>query len=217
MSNINNSINKKLYNRNLESNIGNIKKTRWPSYIDYLINNIGDELVLDVGCGKGDYLPIFNNGIGIDFLIENVEKVNSAGLRIIRGDINDNLPFRDESFDFIFCSHVIEHVKSPLDLLLECNRILKTNGRLFLVFPIENSIIRRYYDDFFEGHSSHLYSFTPSGITRLLDLANFRDLNMRLTFPFSNVIIFKLIEDIISINPNIFYHFGDSIYIICFK
>jgi predicted SAM-dependent methyltransferase len=52
-------------------------------------------------------------------------------------DITQELPFADNSVDFIFCEEVIEHVKFPIgcQLLRECYRILKPNGTLRLSTP----------------------------------------------------------------------------------
>lgn len=49
-------------------------------------------------------------------------------------DIN-KLPFEDKSFDFIFSFEVLEHLMNPLWSLLECRRVLKDSGRIFLTTP----------------------------------------------------------------------------------
>lgn len=56
---------------------------------------------------------------------------------IRRADIRDGLPFRDGEVDFIYTSHVIEHL-SPAGgakLLAECRRVLKPAGLLRVVTP----------------------------------------------------------------------------------
>ncbi len=45
------------------------------------------------------------------------------------------LPYEDKSFDVIFSFEVLEHLMNPLWNLLECRRILKDNGTLFLTTP----------------------------------------------------------------------------------
>lgn len=47
----------------------------------------------------------------------------------------DKLPFEDKSFDFIFSFEVLEHLMNPLWSLLECRRVLKDNGRIYLTTP----------------------------------------------------------------------------------
>ena len=53
----------------------------------------------------------------------------------LRLDANAPLPFEDESFDFIWCSEVIEHLKNPSASLSELLRVTKRGGRLVLTTP----------------------------------------------------------------------------------
>lgn len=46
------------------------------------------------------------------------------------------LPFDDESYDFVFASHVLEHVPDDEKAFLEIRRILKPNGIAILPVPI---------------------------------------------------------------------------------
>jgi SAM-dependent methyltransferase len=52
------------------------------------------------------------------------------------------LPFADQTYDFVFASHVLEHVPDDLKAILEIRRILKPNGIAILPVPIvaENTI-----------------------------------------------------------------------------
>jgi SAM-dependent methyltransferase len=47
-----------------------------------------------------------------------------------------NMPFDDESFDFFICSHVLEHVESDDQAIIELYRITKSGGSGILVAPI---------------------------------------------------------------------------------
>lgn len=47
----------------------------------------------------------------------------------------ESLPYDDESFDAILSYDVFEHVQDVSTTLLECYRVLKPGGRLFVVFP----------------------------------------------------------------------------------
>jgi SAM-dependent methyltransferase len=50
-------------------------------------------------------------------------------------DIQD-LPFEDQSFDFVFASHVLEHVPNDEKAIAEIRRILTSNGIAILPVPI---------------------------------------------------------------------------------
>lgn len=47
----------------------------------------------------------------------------------------DNLPFDDNSLDYVVSSHVIEHFKNPLKALREWYRVIKVNGYIFIICP----------------------------------------------------------------------------------
>lgn len=47
----------------------------------------------------------------------------------------ENLPFKDNSFDFIFSSNVLEHIPNKKKCLSELNRVLKKDGMMIHVMP----------------------------------------------------------------------------------
>lgn len=47
-----------------------------------------------------------------------------------------HLPFEDESFDFIWCSHVLEHVPKDLRAMSELSRVLRSTGIAIIQVPL---------------------------------------------------------------------------------
>lgn len=47
----------------------------------------------------------------------------------------DNLPFKDESYDFVISSHVIEHFFDPVKAIKEWFRVIKKGGYIFIICP----------------------------------------------------------------------------------
>lgn len=49
------------------------------------------------------------------------------------------IPHDTESFDHIWCSHFLEHIKNVVPLLSECQRVLKFGGTMNIVVPYYSS------------------------------------------------------------------------------
>lgn len=47
----------------------------------------------------------------------------------------DNLPFDDNSYDFVINSHVLEHFYDPIKAIQEWVRVVKPNGYVFMIIP----------------------------------------------------------------------------------
>lgn len=56
------------------------------------------------------------------------------------------LPFRDGSFDFAICSHVLEHVEDDRTAMAELFRVLAPGGRAVVMVPIEMKRAKTYED-----------------------------------------------------------------------
>jgi 2-polyprenyl-3-methyl-5-hydroxy-6-metoxy-1,4-benzoquinol methylase len=103
-----------------------------------------DALVVDIGCGNGSFLSLFQNRkwrlYGSDY--------SSTGIEIARANYPDikfslanaesmpeELSSKAGQFDVVLCTEVIEHVYNPRGLLKTCYSLLKPNGILVLTTP----------------------------------------------------------------------------------
>lgn len=78
--------------------------------------------VIDIGCGTGIYLDVFDGGIGVDI---NYNELQLKEKRFKKCDITKRLPFKDGEFDFAILIDVLEHIERPIELLKEVNRITR--------------------------------------------------------------------------------------------
>lgn len=82
--------------------------------------------VIDIGGGDGPFPRA--DVICEKYLSDDVERTSplgNAGTRaLVVGDI-ENLPFADKSFDFVHCSHILEHTMDPSRAIAEITRIGK--------------------------------------------------------------------------------------------
>ncbi len=117
--------------------------------------------VLDVGCGQGKYLRLFKKYdcevTGIDINEQQMEQLRSEGFAV---QPPKSLP-PEESFDVIFCAHVIEHcAPDALPSFLEHYLShLRADGRLILISP---TLGERFYYDF-----THIRPYYPQAIWML--------------------------------------------------
>lgn len=92
--------------------------------------------ILDVGCGVGIHAKWFSEqGIKVKGITINPTEVQKrVHPDVGYGDML-HIPFKDETFDCVFCLGTLEHTHSPFIALCEFNRVLKENGYLFVDMP----------------------------------------------------------------------------------
>ena len=97
--------------------------------------------VLDCGCADGEFTMRVAERIGtkaiygIDIVEENIGKARARGIDARQADLNQRLPFDDESFDVICASHCIEHLCDTDTFIKETHRVLKKGGYLVIATP----------------------------------------------------------------------------------
>lgn len=112
--------------------------------LDDIVRNLAqNSTVLDIGCGTGEQVKRYRkfgfNAVGIE-PAENMRLIAqkyNPGVPILDGIIT-NLPFQNESFDFILAIEVLRYLH-PLDIqqaYKEMLRVLKPEGKL--VFTMVN-------------------------------------------------------------------------------
>lgn len=91
--------------------------------------------LLDFGCGTKPYKDFFKNVnqyIGVDYKIEGREELQKEVDVFYDGK---KIPFKNETFDSILCTEVLEHVFNLDELLLEFNRVLKIDAKAIITTP----------------------------------------------------------------------------------
>lgn len=118
------------------------------------------KLLLDAGCGSQRYrqycshLSYRAQDFG-QYTTDTKKMIGSDGLGGIDGYVYGDLDYigdiwaieeRNDTFDAILCTEVLEHIPYPIDTLREFNRLLKTGGQLILTAP---SNCLRHMDPYF--------------------------------------------------------------------
>lgn len=119
---------------------GNLRETTEGKKIALSLVPDGDgRHALDVGCREGHQTRWLEKR-GYKVTSIDISKEFPAA-RIV--DINEPMPFEDHSFDLIWCSEVIEHVRDPEFSLREMRRVTRPGGQLILTTPNSYAAIFR--------------------------------------------------------------------------
>ena len=123
--------------------------------------------VLDLCCGSGQYRNYFKDQLyfGVDKFDNNFNEKNTDNVVFSVQDAS-KLSFKNEYFDFLFCSAGLEHVRNKEVVAKEMARVLKTGSYAYVSAP---SKISKIYDfprylfclfsgQKFYGHGHHYYS-----------------------------------------------------------
>jgi SAM-dependent methyltransferase len=133
--------------------------------------------VLDLGCGSCDAMNKFR-GMRPDLVfaavdIKDVKNSIPEGIEFHSVDIQSTpLPFKENSFDAIYCSHVLEHLYSTHLIAREITRVLKRGGQIYIETPStrslrvpsfkychEQGVPLNFYDD-----PTHIKPFSKTGL-----------------------------------------------------
>ena len=111
----------------------------------YNLADIAKGQVLDAGCGSGRYTLALvdkcESIIGLDYGDEGLQLAKNSlsayplsvkeKVKFQKGDLID-LPFPDETFDFVFSNGTAHHTINPIKAIEEIIRVTKKNGSIFL-------------------------------------------------------------------------------------
>lgn len=149
--------------------------------------------LLDAGCGEGRHcFGAVDRGVevvGLDLDLPSLKlaarplakrgREKGVSAAMIQGN-TFRLPFRDEAFDRVICSEVMEHIHDYPSALRELARVTKSAGRIAVTIPTATS--ERLYlhlgDDYFESPGGHIRIFRPRRLALDLAGAGFKTLGV---------------------------------------
>jgi ubiquinone/menaquinone biosynthesis C-methylase UbiE len=104
-----------------------------------LLEQKPDAKLLDMGCGDGDFTLKLAEKIGtrsiygVDAVAELVIKAKAKGIEAYQCDLNQKIPFGDDTFDVICACNVIEHLSNTDNFVKEIYRLLKADGYIVIL------------------------------------------------------------------------------------
>src|SRR3989344_3137619 len=169
--------------------------------LDLLGNNHNS--ILDVGCASGWFLSEVQKRNpkavceGVDVYKAAIEygKKKYPTLKLRYADAH-KLPFRDESFDGVICSEVLEHVVEPERVLREIKRVLKPEGIAVVEMDSGNFLFRLiwyWWTHLRHGvwEDAHIHSFTAEKLENMIQQVGFA-IKKKKRFNCSMAIAFQL-------------------------
>lgn len=131
--------------------------------------------ILDVGCGKGEFLSFLKKGgfkdlVGIDLFID--DKHVPDDINVIQTSLENYKT--SKKYDLIFSNHSFEHMANPLENLKCYERLLKKEGLIFIRIPIKSDFIwKKYGVDWFQIDAPrHFFLYTIESFKILVSKTN---------------------------------------------
>jgi SAM-dependent methyltransferase len=130
--------------------------------------------VLDLGCRSGAFTRHFLEGnevVGVDVDRAALEKASALGIETVQADVEERLPFEEESFDAVVAGELLEHVRFPDALVSEVRLVLRARG--VFVGSVPNAFRVQSRLRFLRGRPpeddpTHLHMYSPPQIRELL-------------------------------------------------
>jgi SAM-dependent methyltransferase len=152
----------------------------WKEVVDWIQGQYipKDSRVLDCGAG---YCNFINNVVAkerhaVD-VFSHFAKFAEPGVQTHLSSATNMSFFKDDSFDVVFASNLVEHLSRP-DMILflaEVRRVLRMDGLLILMQPNFKYCSTTYFDDY-----THIQIFTDASLFDFLEAFGFK---MRKAWP----------------------------------
>ena len=129
--------------------------------------------LLDICCGRGEHIEIFNKlgfeTYGIDK--EGAAKSRNLNVKIADVDLED-LPYEDNFFDFVMIKSAIEHIGNIYHVMENVYRVLKPGGRIVILTCDWKIAYKIFYDDV--DHKTPFTKFSLKDLLLRYDFKNVR-------------------------------------------
>ena len=120
--------------------------------------------LIDLGCGKVPLYEAYKPYIVENICVDWANSMNNNPFIDVKCDLTKNLPFKNDEFDTIILSDVLEHIPNPTFLFAEMHRILVHGGKIILNVPFIYWLHEKPFD---------FYRYTEFGLQYLAESNKF--------------------------------------------
>lgn len=140
--------------------------------------NFRDKTVLEIGCGKGDFLLLMcalgpNRGIGIDptYMPERHNDSLPEGVQFIRDFYSER--YAPYTADLVCCRHTLEHISNTGEFVAMLRRAIGSNNRTLVFFELPD--VQRVLNEcaFWDLYYEHCSYFSLGSLARLFRRCGF--------------------------------------------
>jgi len=144
--------------------------------------------ILDIGCGSGRHtceafriegVTAVGADVNFDDMVEARGKLNfhekvgehGGGVWALSAADVNNLPFKNDSFDLVICSEVLEHIPDHETAVFEIMRVLKPGSNLVVSVPryMPEKICWALSDEYHNANRGHIRIYKKSELVNLLE------------------------------------------------
>lgn len=123
-----------------------------------LVNSWPYGMLLEIGVGNGSHFKFYDNHaiIGIDAspgMLSHARQHAKSNIQLLHMS-GEHLSFPNERFDYVVLSHVLAVVDNPDKLLAEVYRVLKPDGKVFILNHFTPDNWLKYVDRAFASFSN---------------------------------------------------------------
>lgn len=148
-----------------------------------LLRDLPEGLILDIGCGLGDFLTFCRTELGreacgLDLVAENVAYCGELGLQVEQADATEYLQ-RELEYAAVVMNDVLEHIEKPqvVPLLGLIRSRLAPGGRVLIKVPNMSNLVTGLRGRFMDF--THATGYTEEALRQVLETAGFEGIDTR--------------------------------------
>jgi len=135
---------------------------------------------LEIGVGTGRFAAPLGITMGIDSSRKMIDIAAERGVTV-RWGFGENLPFFEDSFDYVAIIITLCFVQNPQKVLSETRRVLKKNGKIILGIIDKNSFLGGFYQRKKSVFYKQAIFFSIKDVSELLKVVGFNKITCHQT------------------------------------
>ena len=190
--------------------------SRFARYVSDFSTIPADGLVLDLGCGRGEFLAALTQsgrkGRGVESNASSVAACRTRGLDVVEGDLIQFLKTQSSgSIGGVFAAQVAEHLPPAVlqALLAEAQRVLSKGGLLILETVNPRSVTG--FLEVFNRDLTHEKPLHPETLSFLAAACGFSDVRVEMLSPVEPLSQLRRIEGSAAVPPSVVDAFNENV------